>query len=70
MRLAMFVDGWNMYWSLRDAKIRPFGWCDFKRLAQQTTGYADAAVRVSFLRHKTYRTAKKSTSNNGPGHLR
>ena len=49
MRLAMFVDGWNMYWSLRDAKIRPYGWCDFRRLAQQTTGYPDAVVRVKFF---------------------
>jgi uncharacterized LabA/DUF88 family protein len=49
VRLAMFVDGWNMYWSLVGAKIRPYGWCDFRRLALQTTGYSEAVVAVKFF---------------------
>lgn len=49
MRLAMFVDGWNMYGSLKTAGIRDYGWCDFRCLARQQTGYADAIVQVKFF---------------------
>lgn len=52
MRLAMFVDGWNMYWSLVDAGIRPYGWCNFGLLAQQQTGHSDAVVKVKFFTSK------------------
>ena len=53
-RLAMFVDGWNMYWSLVGHKIRPYGWCDFKKLARQKLSeqggaYHDAIVKVKFF---------------------
>ena len=49
VRLAMFVDGWNMYGSLKSAGIRDYGWCDFKSLARQQTGHADASVLVKFF---------------------
>jgi len=49
MHLAMFIDGWNMYWSLKRRGIRPYGWCDFKSLARQQTGHADASVSVKFF---------------------
>jgi hypothetical protein len=49
MRLAMFVDGWNMYGSLKSAGIRDYGWCDFRALARQQTGHADADVQVKFF---------------------
>ena len=49
MRLAMFVDGWNMYGSLKTAGIRGYGWCDFKALARQQTGHTDADVAVKFF---------------------
>lgn len=48
-RLAMFVDGWNFYWSLVDANIKPYGWCDFALLAQQQTGMLSAAVAVKYF---------------------
>jgi hypothetical protein len=29
MRIAIFVDGWNIYYSLKRAEMRAYGWCDF-----------------------------------------
>jgi hypothetical protein len=48
-RLAMFVDGWNFYWSLVDAGIKPYGWCNFAMLARQQTGLQDATVCVKYF---------------------
>ncbi len=48
-QLAMFVDGWNFYWSLVDADIKPYGWCNFPLLARQQTGFSDAAVTVKYF---------------------
>ena len=33
-RYSMYVDGWNFYWSLVNAGIKPYGWCDFALLAR------------------------------------
>src|ERR1017187_10033943 len=44
-RLAMFVDGWNFYWSLVDAGIKPYGWCNFAMLARQQTGFGNPPHR-------------------------
>jgi hypothetical protein len=49
MRIAMYVDGWNMHGSLKNAGIREYGWCDFKLLARQQTGRATAEVAVKFF---------------------
>ncbi|MGA2345357.1 MAG: hypothetical protein ABSF93_05090 [Candidatus Sulfotelmatobacter sp.] len=49
MHLAMYVDGWNMYGSLKRADIRGYGWCDFKLLAQQQTENPKANVTVKFF---------------------
>ena len=48
-RLAMYVDGWNFYWSLVDAGIKPYGWCNFAQLAQQQTGFPNATVNVKYF---------------------
>ncbi len=45
----MFVDGWNFYWSLVDAGIKLYGWCDFALLAQQQTGLPTATVKVKYF---------------------
>jgi uncharacterized LabA/DUF88 family protein len=48
-RLAMFIDGWNFYYSLVDAGIKPYGWCNFHLLARQQTFAPDADVRVKYF---------------------
>ena len=48
-RLAMFVDGWNFYHSLRDAGISDYGWCDFELLARQQTRLPEASVTVKYF---------------------
>ena len=45
----MYVDGWNFYWGLVGAGIKPYGWCDFPLLARQQTFMADAEVRVKYF---------------------
>jgi hypothetical protein len=48
-RIAMYVDGWNFYWSLVGAEIKPYGWCNFPLLARQQTSMADAEVAVKYF---------------------
>jgi hypothetical protein len=48
-RLAVFVDGWNFYWSLDNADLKPYGWCNFALLAQQQTGLSNATVNVKYF---------------------
>jgi hypothetical protein len=48
-QLAMFVDGWNFYLSLRDAGIKEYGWCDFALLAKQQTQLHNASVNVKYF---------------------
>jgi len=55
MRIAMYVDGWNMLGRMRAADIRDYGWCDFRVLAREVTGYKDAEVRVKFFTASDYR---------------
>jgi hypothetical protein len=45
----MYVDGWNFYWALVDAGIKPYGWCDFPLLARQQTYTPDAEVSVKYF---------------------
>lgn len=45
----MYVDGWNFYWALVDAGIKPYGWCDFPLLAKQQTLVPDAEVVVKYF---------------------
>jgi hypothetical protein len=49
VRIAMYVDGWNFYWSLVGAGIKPYGWCNFPLLAKQQTFVADAEVAVKYF---------------------
>jgi hypothetical protein len=58
-RLAMFVDGWNFYWSLVDADIKPYGWCNFAQLAQQQTGLPNATVKVKYFTSEDKPNPKK-----------
>jgi len=45
----MYIDGWNMLWSMKRAEIRAYGWCDFWLLAQQQTERSEAEVSVKFF---------------------
>jgi hypothetical protein len=49
MRLAIYVDGWNFYWSLVEARLKPYGWCDFPLLARQQVRQAHAEVSVKYF---------------------
>jgi hypothetical protein len=54
----MYIDGWNMLGSMRDADIRDYGWCDFEMLAREKTGYRDADVHVKFFTASDYHKEK------------
>jgi hypothetical protein len=54
----MYVDGWNMHGSMRDAHIRAYGWCDFEILVREKTGYKDADIRVKFFTASDYHKEK------------
>jgi len=58
MRITMYIDGWSMHGSMRDAGIRPYGCCDFEMLARQKTGHKGAEVRVKFFTASDWHTDK------------
>jgi hypothetical protein len=45
----MYVDGWNFYYSLEDADIKGYGWCNFPLLARQQTSETNAEVSVKYF---------------------
>jgi hypothetical protein len=45
----MYVDGWNMHGSMKNAGIRAYGWCDFRLLTRQLTGHDDVDIGVKFF---------------------
>ena len=59
-RVAVYIDGFNMYYGLRDAGWRRYYWLDFRRLSEKLLRFDQRLVRVSYF------TARVSSTPGDP----